>query len=455
MSIGGRAPMFWRERRFGTGRPGGRSMISTAWGAAVAGLFATVPLQGSAVAADLLPEPLAVSYVGVCSAAGEGYYMVPGTSTCIHIHGRVRAEYQAYLNSGDLSGPDRNSSSTNWLSRAYIHLDSRSDTELGPVTTAFKAYWTNDNTNKAATSVDYAQIDFAGFTFGRTQSFYDAANYLTWADVFTPGQSDLKTQVAAYTASLPGGLSLTASVEASNERRLGIALYPYTGVPTPAFVTPGDVDYGPDGNGYGGTKWPDAIARLKLDRSWGSAQVMGAAHQVNAAYNDSTGSDGVTPSGGVGWAAGAGLTANLPLQVKFVLTGTYAVGAPAYAHSSWYALPNGNPLAFDAAYDPASGDLDLSTSYSVSAGFGVDIRNANLAVQGAWSRFENETLGDVTAGASSANFTQYDLQAALTYTMARNLTFGLAGEYQYLDHEDAAIDVAQKLAMLFRVERWF
>jgi hypothetical protein len=414
-----------------------------------------MPTTGTAHAADLPAEPTAVSYVGACTAVGEGYYLVPGTSTCIHVHGRVRAEYQGYMATGNVPVPYRNLPTMNWVARAYLRLDSRSDTEFGPLTTAFKAYWTNDEFHAAAPSVDYAQIDFAGFTFGRTQSFFDAANYLTWADVFTPGQSDQKINLAAYTATLPGGLSLSLSAEAAATRRLGIALYPYMGAPGPAFVTPADIDYGPAGNGYGGTKWPDAVARLKVDRSWGSAQVMGATHQVFAAYNDAPGSDGVTPDGALGWAAGAGLTANLPHDTKFVLTGTYAVGAPSYANSSWYALLGGHPLAFDAAYDPASGDLDLSTSYSVSAGLGVDIRNANIAVQGAWSRFENGALGNLTGGAASANFTQYDLQAALTYMVVTNLTFGLAGEYQYLDHEDAAIDVEQKLAMLFRVERWF
>lgn len=424
-------------------------------GMVLAALLFALPFQGTARAADLPPEPLGVSYVGTCSAAGEGYYVVPGTTTCIHVYGLVRAEYQGLLATGDVPVPYRNLPSMNWLARGYIHLDSYTETEFGALTTAFKAYWTNDQFQRnSAPSVDYAQIDFAGFTFGRTQSFYDAANYLTWADVFTPGQSDLKTQVAAYTASLPGGLSLTASVEAAGERRLGIANYPYSGTPPPASVTPRDVGYGP-ADGYGGEKWPDAVARLKVVRSWGSAQVMGAAHQVYAAYNDTPGSDGVTPGGGLGWAAGMGLTTRLPHAMSFVLTGTYAVGAAAYANSSWYAQLFHGPLAFDAAYDPATGDLDLSTTYSISAGLGVDIRNANIAVQGAWSRFENETLGQISGGAASANFTQYDLQAALTYTVVKDLTFGVAGEYQYLDHEDASIATEEHLAMLFRVERAF
>lgn len=444
----------WRNRWRSCGYAESGTRRSGVCRLGMAGL-ATLAFQGPTLAADLPPEPLAVSYVGTCSAVGDGYYLIPGTTTCIHVYGRVRAEYQTFLSTGELTVPYRNLPSMNWLARGYIHLDSHSDTEFGALTTAFKGYWTENDIGESRPSVDYAQIDFAGFTFGRTQSFYDAANYVTWADILTPGQSDLKTQVAGYTASLRGGLSLTGSIESAAERRLGIALYPYVGGATPAYVTPRDIKYGPHGDGYGGSKWPDAVVRLKLDRAWGSAQVMGATHQVNAAYNDAPGSDGVTPDGEFGWAAGAGLTANLPRRMKFVLTGSYAVGAPSYVNSSWYAQRIGYPLAFDAAYDPASGDLDLSTSYSVSAGYSVDIRNANLAVQGAWARFESETLGQVSGGAASANFTQYDLQAALTYTMVKDLTFGVASEYQYLDHEDVAIATEQHMALLFRVERWF
>lgn len=435
----------------------GAHAAKPASGAAVLGglcLLAIGPVA-SAEAADLAPEPLAVSYVGICSAAGEGYYLVPGTTSCLRVHGKVRAEYQGLWASGKATPAARQLNATNWLSRGYIYVDSVSDSGLGPVSTRFEAYWTYDSLGPHALDVDYAQIAYAGFTFGRGESFYDAANYLTWGDVFTPGQSDTKINRAAYTATLAQGLSLSLSAEDTTERQLAIAFYPGGAVPPSAARLRTGIAFGPRDNGYGGSKWPDGVARLKLDRPWGSAQVMGATHQVYAAYNDHPGSDGVTPDGGLGWAAGAGLTAHLLHKVTAVATGTYFVGAAAYANSNWFALPGENPLAFDAAYDPASGDLDLSTGYSVSGGLGIDVRSANLAVQAAWSRFENPVLGRVSGGAESANFTQYDLQVALTYTVVKNFTLGLSGEYQYLDHEDPSIATEQQLATLFRVERWF
>ena len=39
------------------------------------------------------------------------------------------------------------------------------------------------------------------------------------------------------------------------------------------------------GNGaYGGMQSTDFVANLRVDQAWGSAQIMGAAHEVNASY---------------------------------------------------------------------------------------------------------------------------------------------------------------------------
>src|SRR5690606_20698984 len=45
-----------------------------------------------AQAADVIvaPEPEAVEYVRVCDAYGAGYFYIPGTETCLRIHGYVR-----------------------------------------------------------------------------------------------------------------------------------------------------------------------------------------------------------------------------------------------------------------------------------------------------------------------------------------------------------------------------
>ncbi len=43
------------------------------------------------------------------------------------------------------------------------------------------------------------------------------------------------------------------------------------------------------GNGaYGGMQAGDIVGNLRLDQTWGSAQVMAAAHEVNAIYYAST-----------------------------------------------------------------------------------------------------------------------------------------------------------------------
>lgn len=55
-----------------------------------AGLCAAAGAQ----AADLPVQKAApVEYVRVCTVAGEGFFYIPGTDTCLQIGGRVRAEY--------------------------------------------------------------------------------------------------------------------------------------------------------------------------------------------------------------------------------------------------------------------------------------------------------------------------------------------------------------------------
>ena len=76
---------------------------------------------------------------------------------------------------------------------------------------------------------------------------------------------------------------------------------------------------------YAGRQWPDVVGNLRIDQAWGSAQIMGAAHQVR---------DSVT-NDKVGWAAGAGLMLNLPWNKgdTFTTQVTYAQGALSYVGS--------------------------------------------------------------------------------------------------------------------------
>ncbi|RKF05356.1 porin, partial [Oceaniradius stylonematis] len=55
------------------------------------GSAAAMMAVSTAQAADIIiPEPEVVEYVRVCDAAGTGFFYIPGTETCLRIHGYVR-----------------------------------------------------------------------------------------------------------------------------------------------------------------------------------------------------------------------------------------------------------------------------------------------------------------------------------------------------------------------------
>src|SRR5215510_10834533 len=143
---------------------------------------------------------------------------------CIKIGGWVRAEY-TYGANGNISWGWANNNVNNritnnstWRARGYITADARNQTEYGTV----RGYLAVGIS--ASTSFDPAQtfnsnrafIQWAGFTFGRAQSFFDffsqaAIGYLG----FTPNSDtgDGGWDVLAYTAQFGNGFSGTLSLE--------------------------------------------------------------------------------------------------------------------------------------------------------------------------------------------------------------------------------------------------
>ncbi len=74
-----------------------------------------------------------------------------------------------------------------------------------------------------------------------------------------------------------------------HRRAYGVGCRPVTGIVTSALIGAGAIinggTLGVGSNsqlGYGGYQVPDIVANLRVDQTWGSAQVMGAIHQVNA-----------------------------------------------------------------------------------------------------------------------------------------------------------------------------
>ena len=192
-----------------------------------AGLVAVAGAQ----AADLPVKAKPVQYVKICSLYGVGFYYIPGTDMCIKIGGWVRAEAAWHVNgsSTNVQIGDVNNRFTNnnwWRIRGYITADARDQTEYGTVRGYIAVGLSTNTTGVDGSSNQFnanrAFIQWAGFTFGRAQSFFDffsqaALGYLG----FTPNSDtgDGGKEVFAYTAQFGNGFSGSISAEAAARRR--------------------------------------------------------------------------------------------------------------------------------------------------------------------------------------------------------------------------------------------
>ena len=115
--------------------------------------------------------------------------------------------------------------------RGLFSFDVRSQTEYGTLRSFVRAGWqwtTNtDTVGGSATSVylDRVFIQFAGFTFGKTQSFFDVPDIadMTYQTEYSRNNTGGSgTPVFAYTAMLGNGVTATLSIEDYSERRTAV-----------------------------------------------------------------------------------------------------------------------------------------------------------------------------------------------------------------------------------------
>jgi hypothetical protein len=216
-----------------------------------AGLVAIAGAQ----AADLPVKAKPVQYVKICSLYGAGFYYIPGTDTCIKIGGFVRAEVNgnaggsySVIQSGSVDGSPTQGKGEFWRTRAGVTLDTRTQTEYGTLRSYFIAATSEDQGQAAGTSPggggsgvgnnpggaglapytrlwsNAAFIQFAGFTAGKTASFFDfdlqpysnQTNF--WGSNYAGGGID----VFAYTAQFGNGMSASLAVEQPDARRTSI-----------------------------------------------------------------------------------------------------------------------------------------------------------------------------------------------------------------------------------------
>jgi Porin subfamily len=314
-------------------------------------------------AADLPVKAKPIEYVKVCSLYGAGFYYMPGTDICLKIGGYARAETTYHSNGNFSAGPtggDVNNRTTNEFvmrARAYITADAREQTAWGTAR-AYVAVGvaTTDVGNSLTPSIlgfNRAFIQWAGITAGITQSFYDFMSYaaVNYRAYWPNGDTgDAGWWVWAYTAQIGNGVSATISAEQRRMTQIvgfvdGISAA--TNLPTFTNAPLGAASLVAGTNttdlGYGGIQVPDIVGNIRVDQTWGSAQVMGVAHEVNAAYyGPSTLSNGLSETGHPGdkwgWVAGVGLRLNAP----FIAQGDYFQAQAAYTQGALRYMNQGN-----------------------------------------------------------------------------------------------------------------
>src|SRR5438445_1695112 len=208
---------------------------------------------GGAQAADLPVKSKAVEYVRVCSLYGAGFFYIPGTDTCIKLGGYLRADLT--INGGVYDGPfwngegairDRYANFYNDRSRLALTIDTRTATEYGVVrtfgqadfqfstfgstssignaasvqTSASQGQLNNDTAGNGYVAVEFAFLQFAGFTFGKSASAYASPwhGYPGNNSSFLVGTYDSVTGInnIQYTWQFGNGVSATLGIDDSS-----------------------------------------------------------------------------------------------------------------------------------------------------------------------------------------------------------------------------------------------
>jgi Porin subfamily len=432
-----------------------------------AGLAAVAGAQ----AADLPVKAKAVEYVKVCSLYGAGFYYIPGTDTCLKIGGYVRTEWNhnaAGSFNTNVAGADafytRASNTLVNRTRALFSFDVRSQTEYGTLRSYVRAGWqwtTNtDTTGGSASAVylDRAFIQFAGFTFGKTQSFFDVPDIadMTYQTEYSRNNTGGSgTPVFAYTAMFGNGVTGTISLEDYTERKAAIVS---VGVGTTHTIGTGETARNH------GNEVPDIVGNLRVDQAWGSAQVSGALHLNQAQYYiNAPGLVNIGhPDDKWGWAVGAGLLLKMPWSPldTFAVAATYAEGATTYVWNvpgSFNARSNGANLFQDGGVSAGwlndayycdsqvnptcGGNLELPKAWNIQAGFQHYWTNSlRSSIWGSYSSYEaNSNAVDTRVcalrgfGAGCADFKAWQVGSRTIWNPVTNLDIGLEVMYTKIE----------------------
>ncbi|MEX2127554.1 MAG: porin, partial [Xanthobacteraceae bacterium] len=375
---------------------------------------------------------------------------------CLRVGGFVRVDYNHNNNESFpyIAAADSGSS---WMARGqHTHefhtrvnaiFDARQNTAYGTLRAYFNTGW-NFSTAGSASNVTTATaahanqgfIQWAGFTFGRAASFFDFygstgphANLVNWGGQTTGAAGH---NVLAYTAQFGNGVSGTISLEDPRYKAIvdapDLSEFISTGDGTPPALV----------NMRAGQNMPGVAANLRVDQSWGSAQIMAAIQELRTVepLNIST----------YGYAVGGGFTWNNPSAPgsQFGIQASWAVGAGHYTTSSYVAH-----FMFDQASTTTGSigtlldgvivgtSLEKTKAWGVNAGYQHRFSpNWAATLHGAYNSIDyNATVNAAVANcAGNCDFSFWSLGTRLLWTPVPGLDFGLDVLYHNFESQNQA-----------------
>jgi hypothetical protein len=336
-------------------------MVKSALLGTAAGLVAVAGAQ----AADMPVKAAPVQYVKICSLYGDGFYYIPGTDTCLKMGGyvRVQTEYNGGnggVSIGNATGAEAGqarytrdlTNDVNYRVRGAISWDVRQQTEYGTLRTYIRFGAENTTPNNTGGGGNFtpfwdrAFIQFAGFTVGRSQSFFDLFTYgggMSYHNVRTSGDTGASGQnLWAYTAQFGNGFSGSLSLEDPVTRKVGTVDLNNVGFWAANAVTTPDSAFAVNGGAavpsQFGFRMPDIVVNGRVDQAWGFAGISAAIHDASGGYYSTAAS--VAPLGNnvnnghpadkIGWAVAAGANFNLPGGDNVGFNLCAAEGAPGF-----------------------------------------------------------------------------------------------------------------------------
>jgi hypothetical protein len=380
------------------------------------GTAAAFALATGASAADLPAKAKPVEYVKVCGTYGAGFFVIPGTDTCLKIGGAVQANYYAQDNSlrdlvtlDDIDASDFDNKSYTSV-RATVTLDARSATEHGTLRSFTEVRFNLYSASTVSTSLKKAFIQWAGFTFGRTNSMFDFYASANIAGMDPAGLgSDTDTTVLAYTAEFGNGWSATLSLEDGTFRRVATGLPAFLAAPATAPAM------------YGGHEIPDIVGNIRVDQSWGSLQLSAAARQLI---------DGASGDDAWGYAVQLGGQFKVG-QGSLWLQGAYSKGAVSYGGGLTNILdPTNGALGLVADFVPGSVDSKTEV-WSIVAAYSQPFSNS--LTFNTWVGYADVSNADPSA--SPFNFNVWNAGVGLDWAAAKNLTISNQVEYSRMSFD--------------------